>query len=188
MVVALLGWIVLVNFVSNGDPTPLPFVPLLNPLDLAQSAGLLAIAMWYVSVRRLALPTATLLAPPSALAVAGGVSFIALNGMLLRTLHHCAGVPFDFSAMTRSVLVQAAFSLFWTLLAVIAMFYAARARLRTVWIVGAALLGVVVLKLLLIDLANSGTVGRIVSFMGVGVLTMAIGYFAPVPPKAEPVA
>jgi len=41
---------------------------------------------------------------------------------------------------------------------------------------------VVVGKLFLLDLANSGTVARIVSFLGVGVLLMIIGYVAPVPP------
>ena len=48
---------------------------------------------------------------------------------------------------------------------------------------GAALLGVVVLKLAVNDLGNTGTVARIVSFIGVGVLLMVIGYLAPVPPK-----
>ena len=40
------------------------------------------------------------------------------------------------------------------------------------------------LKLFLNDLGNTGTVARIVSFIGVGVLLMVIGYVAPVPPKA----
>ena len=34
----------------------------------------------------------------------------------------------------------------------------------------------------LLDLANSGTVARNVSFLGVGILLMIIGYVAPVPP------
>jgi uncharacterized membrane protein len=53
---------------------------------------------------------------------------------------------------------------------------------RKPWFVGAALLAVVVGKLFLLDLANSGTVARIVSFLGVGILLMIIGYVAPVPP------
>jgi uncharacterized membrane protein len=40
------------------------------------------------------------------------------------------------------------------------------------WIGGASLLAVVVAKLLLVDLANTGTVARIVSFMGVGLLLL----------------
>jgi uncharacterized membrane protein len=48
---------------------------------------------------------------------------------------------------------------------------------------GAALLAVVVLKLLLVDLSGSGSVTRIVSFIGVGVLMLVIGYVAPLPAK-----
>ena len=49
---------------------------------------------------------------------------------------------------------------------------------------GAALLGVVVLKLFVNDLGSTGTVARIVSFIGVGVLLLVIGYVAPVPPSS----
>jgi len=53
---------------------------------------------------------------------------------------------------------------------------------RQPWFAGAALLALVVGKLFLLDLANSGTIARIVSFLGVGALLMIIGYVAPVPP------
>jgi uncharacterized membrane protein len=110
--------------------------------------------------------------------------FVWLNGMLLRTLHHYADVPFRLNAMLRSDLVQTAFSLFWSLLALATMIFAARRGMRTVWIVGAVLFGVVIGKLFLVDLSNTGTVERWVSFIGVGVLAIVIGYFAPVPPKS----
>ena len=54
---------------------------------------------------------------------------------------------------------------------------------RLPWVVGAALLGAVVVKLLLVDLSGSGSVTRIVSFIGVGVLMLVIGYVAPLPAK-----
>jgi len=54
---------------------------------------------------------------------------------------------------------------------------------RTVWSVGAALLGVVVAKLFFIELADRGGLYRIVSFIAVGVLLLVVGYFAPVPPQ-----
>jgi uncharacterized membrane protein len=44
-------------------------------------------------------------------------------------------------------------------------------------------MGVVVVKLFLVDLSNVGTVERIVSFIGVGVLMLVIGYLSPVPPR-----
>jgi uncharacterized membrane protein len=182
--VFLLGWIVWANFASNGDPAPLPYVPLVNPLDLAQFGALLALAMWYVLVRRMEIPGVKLPAVTAALTVLGIVLFIALNGVLLRTLHHYADVPFRFNSMMNSTLVQASFSLFWSLLALGAMFFANKRGLRALWFVGAALLVVVIAKLALVDLSNTGTVERIVSFIGVGLFCMVIGYFAPVPPKA----
>ena len=181
----LLGWVVYSNFASSGNPAPLPYVPLLNPLDLAQAGALLALATWYVHLRRLALPDSTLPSEAAALRVLGVILFVALNGVLLRTLHHYADVPFRLDAMLRSVLVQAAFSLFWSLLALGAMVVGTRRGLRVLWAIGAALLGVVIVKLFLIDLSNSGTAGRWISFIGVGLLVIVIGYFAPVPPKPQ---
>ncbi len=185
LAVFLLGWVVFVNFASDGNPAPLPYVPLLNPLDLAQAGALLAIGTWFVGVRRLGVPGAHLPQTETAIKVLGAVLFIALNGVLLRTLHHYADVPFRLDAMLRSVLVQAAFSLFWSLLALAAMVTATRRALRVLWVVGAALLAIVVAKLFLVDLASTGTVERVVSFIGVGILVIVIGYFAPVPPRSE---
>jgi uncharacterized membrane protein len=185
LAVFLLGWIVVANCTSNGNPAPLPYVPLLNPLDLAQFGALLALATWYLLVRRMEIPGAKLPATKAALIMLGIVLFIALNGVLLRSLHHYADVPFRFNHMMNSTLVQASFSLFWSLLALAAMFFATQRGLRALWFVGAALLAVVIAKLALVDLSNTGTVERIVSFIGVGVFCVVIGYFSPVPPRAQ---
>ena len=53
---------------------------------------------------------------------------------------------------------------------------------RPAWIAGAIILSLVVLKLFVVDLAGTGTVARIVSFLGVGSLMLLIGYFSPLPP------
>jgi len=45
------------------------------------------------------------------------------------------------------------------------------------------LLGIVVLKLFTIDLASSGTIQRIISFIVVGLLILIIGYLSPVPER-----
>jgi uncharacterized membrane protein len=57
-----------------------------------------------------------------------------------------------------------------------------------VWRAGAALMGVVVAKLFLVDLSSIGSIERVVSFLGVGLLMLVIGWFAPVPPKAAETA
>jgi uncharacterized membrane protein len=115
----------------------------------------------------------------------GAALFVWLNAILLRTLHHWAGVSYHIDALLRSMLVQTALSLFWTLLAMAMMIISARRNIRPLWIVGASLMGVVLAKLLLVDLAQSGTLERIVSFTGVGALMLLIGYYAPSPKKNE---
>ena len=40
-----------------------------------------------------------------------------------------------------------------------------------------------VMKLFVIDLGNTGTVARIISFLGVGALLLVVGYYAPAPPR-----
>lgn len=185
LAVFLLAWMLYANFSSNGDPAPLPYVPLVNPLDIAQAAALLALVTWFVGMKRLGLPGARLPSTSAALRILGVVVFVVLNGVLLRSLHHYADVPFRLDAMWRSMLVQAAFSLFWSLLALTAMIVATRRSLLPLWVVGATLLALVVAKLFLVDLANTGTVERVVSFISVGILVIVVGYFAPVPPRSQ---
>ncbi|POD21385.1 hypothetical protein BKM04_08215 [Pseudomonas syringae pv. syringae] len=54
---------------------------------------------------------------------------------------------------------------------------------RQLWLGDAALIGVVVVKLFFVELSNRGGMERIVSFIGVGILLLVVGYFAPLPPK-----
>jgi uncharacterized membrane protein len=78
---------------------------------------------------------------------------------------------------------QVILSVVWTTAALVIMLVATRAKRRPAWQVGAALLVVTVIKLLLFDLADTGTLTRIVSFIVVGGLILIVGYFSPLPPK-----
>ncbi len=175
-------WMLLANISSRGDPSPLPYLPLLNPLDLVHCAALMTLFGWCRRIRRL--PFAPRMFQPGELAdvALGSITFFWLNGVLLRTLHHWAGVPYNFDEMMRSMLVQASLSIFWSLLALCAMVTATRIRLRPLWLTGAGLMAVVVAKLFFIDLSNVGGIERIISFIGVGLLMLVVGYFSPVPP------
>jgi uncharacterized membrane protein len=82
------------------------------------------------------------------------------------------------------VAVQTGITLLWSITALVMMWLSVKRAARVPWMVGAGLLAAVVLKLLLVDLSGSGTVARIVSFIGVGVLMLVIGYVAPLPSKA----
>jgi uncharacterized membrane protein len=183
LAVFLAAWMVYANVTSNGDPYPLPYVPLLNPLDIAIGAVLLVLARWLVHLPQHGLEDWWRAARPGVFVLFGAAGFFWVNAILLRTLHHWADLPFALRPMLSSALVQSAFSILWTLLALGAMMVATRRHLRALWIAGAVLMGVVVVKLFLVELSGVGTVERIVSFIGVGLLMLLVGYLSPVPPR-----
>jgi uncharacterized membrane protein len=90
-------------------------------------------------------------------------------------------VPYHFGAWLDSLAVQTGITLLWTAIALVTMWLASTRSAREPWFVGAALLAAVVLKLVLVDL--SGSLTRIISFIGVGVLMLVIAYVAPLPTK-----
>ncbi len=180
--VFLLAWVWVTNAVSPGDASPLPYVPLLNPLEIAQWLVLFALVLWW---RALPAGSFARVEPMIAKGAVGFTGLALLTGMVLRTCHHYAGVDWRFDALYASWLTQAALSITWAVCGVIAMVLGHSRRVRTLWVAGAALLGVVVLKLFFVELADRGGLFRIVSFIGVGALLLLVGYFAPVPPKKE---
>lgn len=178
---ALLWLWSLAGAASDGNAAPLFYLPILNPLDVAQLLVFLAIALW---MRRTALQR--LVPEPALIGYAVGATlFIWANAVLLRTLHHWAHVPYTADDLGNSMLVQASLSMFWTVLALAVMVAATRRASRALWLTGAVLLGVTVVKLFLFDLSRVTGVERIVSFIGIGVLLLLIGYLSPLPPKAR---
>ena len=172
---------------SNGNARPLPYIPLLNPTDLAVALGLAACALWLMRIRSSVLETPKLVHDPSLRMALMAIAFIALNTVWLRVAHQYAGVPWNARSLFDSFLVQAGYSILWTLLALGLMVAAHRRRLRSAWMLGAGLLAVTLVKLFLIDLSNRGGSERIIVFIAVGMLMLVVGYFAPIPP-AKPAA
>ena len=170
---------------ASGNATPLPYLPLLNPVDLCAFLAVASVALWLKQVRASTLVSA---ASPLRSGVALGVlafaAFIVVNTVWLRFAHHLRNIDWNSSALADSFFVQAGYSMLWTLLGVGAMVWAHRKAQRAVWQAGAALLALTVVKLLVVDLGNSGGGERIVAFIGVGVLMVVVGYFAPMPPAA----
>lgn len=185
VVLGLLFWLIAASFLGKGGAAPLPYVPILNPLDLAVIATLFAGMLWLKSLSLHELDDWIAARPWLRLGVPGAAAFIAANGMLIRALHQYTGVAVRFETLMHSMVVQSALSLFWTVLALVLMILANRVGKRLLWLVGASLLGATVVKLFLVDLSNVAGAERIVSFVGVGVLMLVVGYFAPVPPRAE---
>ena len=182
MLVLLAAAVFLAVVLSSGDFSPLPHLPLLNPLGLL-AALLLAVALAWR--RRAAAEEDHLLKAPAespwapALAV-GGVVLATMAAA--RTVHHWLDVAWDGEALFDSTELQVSLSILWAVVALSGMVVGVRLARRAVWVAGASFMGVVVLKLFLVDLSNQNALGRVVSFIVVGVLLLIVGYLAPVPP------
>jgi len=174
----LLIWSLILNLTNSGDPAPLPYIPFFNPLDLSQIAYLL------LAIGSLKLVAANArVQRHHLLVILAGLAFVWLTAVLTSSMHHTIDIPFDLSTMLGDTRVQTAISILWTVVGMAAMLFASRRLIRPVWIAGAALVGVVLVKMFFIDLGASGTVERIVSFLVVGSLLVATGYFSPIPPR-----
>lgn len=182
LALAVAAGCLLVALTSDGNARPLPYVPLLNPTDLAVALGLAACAIWLVRIRRSQLAVPALARDERWLLAVAASGFVAINTVWLRVAHHYAGVAWDARQLFESFLVQAGYSILWTLVALGLMLGSHRRGLRAAWMVGASLLALTVLKLFVIDLSNRGGSERIFVFIAVGVLMLVVGYFAPLPP------
>ena len=176
-------WLLASCFIE-ARPRPLDYVPIVNPLELVQLLVLLVLMNWYVQSRRGEVPafhSLELTTPGVFIAI---LAFAWLNSVIARSVHFIAGVRFDFHALYYSSQYQSSVSIAWTLTALLITTLASRQEKRKLWFTGAILIVAVTIKLFVIDLKDTGTIERIISFLTVGVLLSVIGYLSPVPPKA----
>ncbi|MES2497429.1 MAG: DUF2339 domain-containing protein [Pseudomonadota bacterium] len=173
--------------VAEGDAAPLPYVPLLNPVELTIALALAVLVLWRRSLIAVAPPyrgTGWVGGRGAWIALAG-LGFIDVNMMWLRFAHHYLGVAWDSDALLDSAVVQAGLTILWTVLSLGLMLFAHRRAQRGVWVAGASLLVFVVLKLFFVDLSQASGGARIVTFIVVGALMLVVGYFAPLPPRGD---
>jgi hypothetical protein len=172
-----------VNVSSPGDATPLPYLPLANPLELASVFVLLVALRWLGAVGERDTRLAGAAAMRIAVAAAGAWFLVTIT--VARAVHHFAAIPYDLDSLAAATTFQSSLSIVWGVAGLATMIAGARSRRRSVWLAGAALMAVVVVKLFLVDLGNTGTLARVVSFLGVGVLLLVVGYFSPAPPRTD---
>jgi uncharacterized membrane protein len=178
---AVLGLAWCASLFAPGGAAPLPWVPLLNPLELAQLAVLALLARW---LWRGAAPQALQARRIPLLAVAG---FVALTSITLHAVHHWGGVDWN-DRLWSSTLAQTSLTVVWSVLGVISWVWGSRRGQRALWLVGAVLMGVVLAKLVLIDRQHLGNLLGIASFIAYGLLCTVVGYLAPAPPRAPDTA
>ena len=167
-------WAIVASF-QQGDPHPLAYVPIVNPLELTQLFILVTCFFWlrkgYIQMD-----------DQVRWYTWNAVAFLVLNSIIARAMHFYGGIPFEIDALWGSPRYQTAVSIIWTLAAFLIMVSATRLKQRLTWVIGSVLLGAVVIKLFLVDLADIGTIARIVSFLAVGILILLIGFLSPIPP------
>jgi uncharacterized membrane protein len=171
------------NISQDGTMLPLPYLPLLNPLDLTTG---FALTLWVGAMEVFATRPGAPARLQRRLRIASmSIGYIWFNLILLRSAAHYLGIAYRFDDLAASQFVQAMLSLVWSASALVIMRYAAQRAMRRTWGTGALLLCIVVGKLFAVDLANGGSMARVVSFVGVGLLMLLIGYFAPYPKASE---
>ncbi|MFH0784885.1 MAG: DUF2339 domain-containing protein [Pseudomonadota bacterium] len=177
-----LGFWILTSFTLAGDPAPLPYLPLINPLEMTGVLAIFTLFRW-ATCNKSDDFLSGFLQEKYLLGVVGILLFFLLNSIVARTVHFNAGIPYYPDSLYHSAIFQAALAALWGFGALAITIWATRSGSRPLWAVGAILLGMVVVKLFLVDLSRTGTIARIVSFLVVGVLMLIIGYFSPIPPK-----
>ena len=170
-----LGMAWLVGNVMPGDSAPLPWLPLFNPLELSLLLGLVVAA---AALRSHADPHRM-----GSLAWAGA-ALLMLTMSVLRACHHLGDLPWSLEILGET-LAQTSLTVAWCLAGVTTWILGSRRRDRPLWWLGAALLGIVLLKLLLVDRQFVGNIAGIVSFVVVGLLLIIVGRIAPTPPRSE---
>ncbi len=160
-------WLLYANVVEPSAPWR--YLPLLNPVFVLGAAMCWAAA----DTRKVPLWTA------------GVAAWFAVSAEVLRGGYFFGGIAWNLSDLLSSFPLQAALSVVWTAMGIALMITGNRSLNRLRWQAGAALLGLVVAKLFFVELADSGGIARIVSFIAVGLMMVAVGWFAPVPPHNE---
>ncbi|HDT5931254.1 TPA: DUF2339 domain-containing protein [Enterobacter kobei] len=181
VVVALLVLLVVTNF-QDGVVYRQTWLPLVNPLEEGAAFALLGLVVFYRAVDRY-YPALLAQARPWPAVAIMAFGFWWLNGALMRALAWYGDVAWNMASLWDSRLIQTTFALFWMLIALVVMVHATRLASRQEWLCGAALLGVVMVKLMLVDSAGGGGLSRAVAFIGVAILVLIVGYFSPLPPK-----
>ncbi len=198
-----LGWVICTNFTYDGVIWGLPYFPLFNLYDvtlwLVVFYGLGVYLLRQRGMQQQNLFTA-IRKSDTLLIVLTLIGFWIVSSMLVRTLHAFIDTPLWIGNLYNntgysntgnawdSEQVQTGLTILWTLLALFATIIASRYWQRALWFMGIGLLGIVVLKLVLVDLSQTEAIWRVISFLGAGSLISLIGYLAPLPPVHDETA
>lgn len=169
-------WLMMANATESGQLLGF-YLPLLNPLDIT----LLAILAYLGYQGFFAKLNNTNVQAVFAVAL-----FWTVSSLLVRSFASVLGTPIWNDGAWQVGEVQTGLTILWSIVAMGLMFFASKfvqkRGVRVLWFAGVSLLGLVVVKLVMVDMSHTSAILRVVSFIGAGVLMLVIGYLAPLPP------
>ncbi|RZA13207.1 MAG: DUF2339 domain-containing protein, partial [Lysobacteraceae bacterium] len=171
----VLGLWWLASLFRSGAAAPLPWVPVLNPMELAQLAVLALLLRWRMEEGAL---------PSRHVVVLSLLAFAWITSVVLHAVHQWGGRPWNGDLLSGS-LAQTSLTVTWSMLGVLGWVIGSRRGQRMLWLAGAVLMGVVLAKLVLVDRQHLGNLLGIGSFIAYGLLCTVVGYVAPAPPRPE---
>lgn len=180
---ALGAWWVISLF-GSGDFESFRYIPFLNPLDFVEILFLLFVYFWSKTLHVKVLHAKALHVSKDLLLQLVAIGVLVLLGVFVaRFVHEYLHVNYEFKSLWQNYTFQTILSICYTLISLGMIVFAKKRANREIWIAGASLLGVVIVKLFFVELASSGTLQRVISFVAVGVLVLIVGFIAPLPPK-----
>jgi hypothetical protein len=110
---------------------------------------------------------------------------LVLQAMLLRIFGPDSAVM-DVSDINKMNL-PAVVSLMWAIFGAALAWWGTHGKSRPIWTLGSLLLVAAAVKLVLFDFGGLGQLGNIFAFIAAGVVFLGVAWFAPIPPKTNPV-
>lgn len=169
--VVLVLWLILLT--HPGD-SGLTWIPLVNPVELVLLTILAMFIAWFKSglveedLRGMMRTGISL------------VSLVSLTNVTLRAVHQYTDAPWSFELWDNAT-AQMSLTVVWSLFGMGHWIAGSKRGDRGMWKVGAILIGLVLVKLIVVDRTHLGDLMGIGSFIAFGLLCLVVGYLAPAP-------
>lgn len=173
-------WLLWISMMAKGI-WMLPYFLIFNPIDML-SIIVFALLSYAIKPYLFNHNRSIQLMNAALLLVSG---LLLISSILLRMLHHYMAVPYWSIAAWDNSTVQMSLTILWASVALVLTLLASKQAGRYIWMLGIAVLAIVIAKLIFLDLSHSHTLTRIISFIGSGMIMLVMGYFAPLPPKQK---
>lgn len=177
-VTAVVLWI-LTHVFTLGMPLLPVYLPLLNTVELGLVATLFVLFHWgKIALPALSEERSRCVTRPE---IWCAIGLVLITISLARACAFWTGMEFSLDGAFHDPIFQAVLALFWGVTGIAAMLLGNKKGWRLLWLAGMSLMLLDIAKLFFIDLTRMETIWRIVSFMGVGLLLILVGGYAPLP-------